>query len=441
VINAAMNIPFSKHTLANGLDVIVHEDRSLPIVAVNLWYHVGSKNESPGRTGFAHLFEHLMFEGSQHYDRGYFHPLQEAGASLNGSTNADRTNYWEVVPTNALDLALWMESDRMGYLLPALTDAKFDNQRDVVLNERRQNYENRPYGLAGMAIVSALYPPHHPYHWLTIGAAEDIKAAHIDDVRAFFQRYYHPANASLTLAGDIDAERGVALAAQYFEEIPAGVKPERVVVPPPGPPADDVLLVLEDRVELPRLYLAWHSPALFAKGDAELDLIAEVLSSGKTSRLYRALVYEQRIATEVAASQNSREAGSFFQIVATAAPGRTLQEVERAISKELATLVERGPTTDELGRCLAQAEAHFLFRLQTVGGFGGKSDQLNAYNTFLGDPGYFTRDLERYRAATPPLLREAAAAYLKPPGRVTLSVVPRGRLALALHGSAPVAVS
>ncbi len=436
-----MNIPYSKHTLANGLDVLIHEDHSVPIVAVNLWYHVGSKNETPGRTGFAHLFEHLMFEGSQHYDRGYFHPLQEAGASLNGSTNADRTNYWEVVPTNALDLALWMESDRMGYLLPALTDGKFANQREVVLNERRQNYENRPYGLAGMAIVSALYPPHHPYHWLTIGAADDIRAAHIDDVRAFFQRYYHPRNASLALAGDIDPELGILMAEEYFDEIPGGEKPERVAVPAALTPAEDVRLVLEDRVELPRLYLAWHSPALFADGDAELDLIAEVLSSGKTSRLYRALVYEQRIATEVAASQNSREAGSFFQIVATAAPGRTLAEVERAIAKEMAGLVERGPKEDELERCLAQAEAHFLFRLQTVGGFGGKSDQLNAYNTFLGDPGYFARDLERYRSATPALLRQAAATHLKPSGRVMLSVVPRGRLALALPDSRSVAVS
>ncbi len=436
-----MNISFSKHTLPNGLDVLVHEDHALPIVAVNVWYHVGSKNEVPGRTGFAHLFEHLMFEGSQHYDRGYFHPLQEAGAALNGSTNADRTNYWEVVPTNALDLALWMESDRMGYLLPALTDAKFSNQREVVLNERRQNYENRPYGLAGMAIVSALYPPEHPYHWLTIGEAADIRAAHIDDVRAFFQRYYHPANASLALAGDIDVETGVALAERYFAEIPGGDKPGPASVTVSEPPAEDLRLVLEDRVELPRLYLAWHSPALFADGDAELDLVGEVLSSGKTSRLYRSLVYEQRIATEVAASQNSRELGSFFQIVATAAPGRTLAEVERAITKELAGLIDRGPTVAELQRCLAQAEAHFLFRLQTVGGFGGKSDQLNAYNMFLGDPGYFETDLARYRAATTGQLRQAAARWLRRDQRVVLSIVPRGRVALALSGSRPAAVS
>ena len=436
-----MNIPYTKHTLANGLDVLIHEDHALPIVAVNIWYHVGSKNEVPGRTGFAHLFEHLMFEGSQHYDRGYFHPLQEAGASLNGSTNADRTNYWEVVPTNALDRALWMESDRMGFLLPALTDAKFANQRDVVLNERRQNYENRPYGLAGMAIVGALYPPSHPYHWLTIGTAEDIRAAHIDDVRAFFQRFYHPGNASLALAGDLDTRRGVELAEWHFSEIPPGPPPDPVRVPQPEGPPEDIRLVLEDRVELPRLYLAWHSPALFAEGDAELDLVAEVLSSGKTSRLYRALVYEQRIATEVAASQNSRELGSFFQVVATAAPGRTLAEVERSIMKEISTLIDRGPTTAELERCLAQAEAHFLFRLQTVGGFGGKSDQLNAYNTFVGDPGYFEQDLGRYRSATTAFLRESAARYLHPSRRVILSVVSRGRVALALPGSRAVTVS
>src|SRR5262249_18195985 len=286
-----------------------------------------------------------------------------------------------------------------------------------------------------MAIVDALYPPMHPYHWLTIGAAEDIRAAHIDDVRAFFQRYYHPGNASLALAGDIDPERGLQLARWYFDEIPGGARPDAVRVPPPNAPSEDVRLVLEDRVELPRLYVAWHSPALFADGDAELDLVAEVLSSGKTSRLYRALVYDQRIATEIAASQNSRELGSFFQVVATAAPGRTLAEVERAITKEINAVIDRGPTAEELERGLAQAEAHFLFRLQTVGGFGGKSDQLNAYNTFLRDPGYFEQDLRRYRSSTVTSLRAAASRSLKPSRRVMLSVVPRGRVALALQGS------
>src|SRR6266487_6532989 len=219
---APITIPYQRFTLKNGLTLLVHEDHKAPIVAVNVWYHVGSKNEQPGRTGFAHFFEHLMFEGSQHYDKGYFHPLQEAGALLNGSTSADRTNYWEVVPRNALELALWMESDRMGYLLPALTDAKFSNQRDVVLNERRQNYENRPYGLAPMALLAALYPPEHPYHWTTIGEIADLNAVRLDEVHAFFRRYYHPANASLTLAGDIDHDTALALVRDYFEEIEAG---------------------------------------------------------------------------------------------------------------------------------------------------------------------------------------------------------------------------
>jgi zinc protease len=434
-----MEIPFSHRRLENGLDVIVHEDRGCPIVAVNVWYHVGSKNEKPGRTGLAHLFEHLMFEGSQHYDQGYFRPLQEAGGVLNGSTNADRTNYWEVVPSNAVDMALWMESDRMGYLLPALTAAKFENQRSVVLNERRQNYENRPYGLAGMAIASALYPPHHPYHWMTIGAAEDLKAATLDEVSAFFRTYYRPRNASLALAGDIDTARALDLAAEYFGELEAG---------PEVPPADvpDVRLngerrlVLEDRIELPRVYIVWHSPALFADGDAHLDLVAEVLAGGKTSRLYRRLVYEQRIATEVAASQNSREASSSFQIVATAAPGRSLQDLEAAIAQEVRRFVAEPPTELEIARCRAQAEAHFVHRLQTVGGFGGKSDQLNAYNVFLGSPGFFDRDLARYTQATTDDLRRAAVRWLGP-DRVLLSVVPRGRLDLALPGSEPAAVS
>lgn len=436
-----MQIPYIKHTLANGLDVILHEDRGSPLVGVSVWYHVGSKNEVPGRTGFAHLFEHLMFEGSAHYDRGYFHPLQEAGASVNGSTNADRTNYWEVVPTNAIDLALWMESDRMGYLLPALTDAKFANQREVVLNERRQNYENRPYGLASMALVSALYAPDHPYHWLTIGSADDLRAADIADVRTFFRIYYHPANASLAIAGDVDPDGAFRLADDYFGEIDRGPAPPPVVVGTAPSVANEIRLLLEDRVELPRLYLAWHSPALFAEGDAELDLVGDVLSHGKTSRLYRTLVYEQRIATEVAASQNSRELSSFFQIVATAAPGRTLAELERAITAEVGRLATVGPEPDEMERALAQAEAQFVYRLQTVGGFGGKSDQLNAYNIFLGDPGGFARDLARYRHATPAGLRHAAARHLDPAHRVTLSVVPRGRMALALPDSRPVTVS
>ena len=329
----------------------------------------------------------------------------------------------------------------MGYLLPALTDAKFENQRDVVLNERRQQYENRPYGLAGMAIVAALYPPDHPYHWLTIGAAEDISAARIDDAREFFRTYYRPRNASLSIAGDVQPDEALRLAEHYFGELDAGDELPPFTCTPPEARASESRLILEDRVELPRLYLAWHSPALFATGDAELDLVAEVLASGKTSRLYRTLVFEQRIATEVAASQNSREVGSFFQIVATAAPGRTLAELERAITQEIDTFIQGGPTAVEMERCRAQAEAQFVYRLQTVGGFGGKGDQLNAYNVFLGEPHYFDRDLARYREASADALQRAAADCLRPHTRVVLSVVPKGRPELALADSQPAVVA
>ncbi|HSK09858.1 MAG TPA: pitrilysin family protein [Vicinamibacterales bacterium] len=428
-----MEIGYSKHVLGNGLDVLIHEDRGAPIVAVNLWYHVGSKNEQPGRTGFAHLFEHLMFEGSVHYDRSYFQPLQRAGGVLNGSTNADRTNYWEVVPTGALELALWMESDRMGHLLPALTEAKFQNQRDVVLNERRQNYENRPYGLAPMALLASLFPRDHPYSWPTIGSAEDLRAARLDGVRDFFQRYYHPANASLALAGDVDPDAVLPLIERYFGGIPPGPRVEPLSLD--AALASEVRVVLEDAVELPRLYLAWHSPAIFTACDAEMDLVAEALGETKASRLYRRLVFEDRIATDVSAVQQSRELSGFFQIVATAAPGHGLEELDAAVQREVARLASEGPSVEELERGLAQAEAQFIFRLQTVGGFGGKSDQLNQYNVFVGDPGFLQRDLERYRATTVDRVREAAARVLAGSTRVAISVVPRGRAELALPGS------
>ncbi len=434
----AIDLTFSKRTLANGLDVIVHEDHHVPIVAVNIWYHVGSKNERPGRTGFAHLFEHLMFEGSEHHNSGYFPPLQQAGALLNGSTNTDRTNYWEVVPTSAIDLALWMESDRMGYLLPALTRERFETQRDVVLNERRQNYENRPYGLAFMAMTSALYPPDHPYHWMTIGDIADLRAMQFEDVREFFRTYYHPANASLAIAGDIDTERAFDLAERYFGELTAGARPAPVVAE--AGLNREVRLLLEDRVEMPRVYMAWHTPAMYEPGDAEMDLIGELMTSGKTSRLYKSLVYEKRVALDVSAFQSSRELGSFFLLVVTAAPGRSLSELTALVDSEIQVLADSGPTTDEMERITAQAEAHFLYRLQTVGGFGGKSDQLNTYNVFRGDPGYFAADLERYRAAHPEAVRQAARV-LRPDRRVLLSVVPRGQVELALPGSEPVAVS
>jgi len=434
-----MHIPYTKHVLRNGLSVLIHQDHRCPIVAVNLWYHVGSKNEQPGRTGFAHLFEHLMFEGSEHYDHGYFQPLQQAGGVLNGSTNADRTNYWEVVPTNSLELALWMESDRMGHLLPALTEAKFANQREVVLNERRQNYENRPYGMAAMATVGALFAPDHPYHWLTIGSADDLRAASLDDVRAFFQQFYHPGNASLAVAGDVDPDRVLPLIESYFGAIPAGPSVDDVTASTSL--GEEARLVLEDTVELPRLYLAWHSPPIFEPGDAELDLVADLLAEGTSSRLYKTLVYEGRQATDVTAVQQSRELSGFFQLIATAAPGHGLAELDDIITAEIARVADDGPTAAELERSLAQAEAHFVYRLQTVGGFGGKSDQLNQYNVFVGDPGFSGRDLERYRAANASSVQATAGSVLAAAPRVALSVVPRGRLDLALPDSVKVVCS
>jgi zinc protease len=332
-----------------------------------------------------------------------------------------------------------MESDRMGYLLPALTEAKFTNQRDVVLNERRQNYENRPYGLAPMAMLAALFPPDHPYHWTTIGEIADVRDAKLDDVRAFFERYYHPANASIAVAGDIDSGEALELVDRYFGEIKTGARVDNVRAD--AALARDIRVHIEDRVELPRLYIAWLTPAMFADGDAELDLANDLLANGKTSRLYKRLVFDERVATDVFASQNSREIAGYTQVVATAAPGHTLREIETVVLDEVARLAADGPTDDEMERGRAQAESQFIFRLQTVGGFGGKSDQLNAYNVFVGDPSYFERDLARYRGVTPESMRRTVQRYLDPAARVTMSIVPRGRLDLGAGGSAAVEVS
>jgi zinc protease len=401
-------------------------------VAVSVWYHVGSKNEQAGRTGLAHLFEHLMFEGSAHQPRGYFEPLQEAGAALNGSTSTDRTNYWEVVPRSAVELALWMEADRMGWLLPALSAARFDVQREVVLNERRQTYENRPYGLAQFAIAHALFEADHPYHWPTIGDPADLRAATVDDARAFFARYYHPGNASLAITGDLDTDEAFHLAARLFADIPAGPPVRPVVAPAVAPVGRRI--ALEDRVELPRLYLAWPTPALFTAGDAELDMLADLLANGRTARLYRRLVHDERVATELAATQGSRELGGVFQVIATAAPGQSLAALESAIVGELARLASEGPTDADLERGRAQVEAAFVYRLQTLGGFGGKADQLNAYNVYRGTPDYFDTDLGRYQKVTRQDLA-AAASSLDPARMVALSVVPRGQFGAPLSGS------
>jgi len=431
-----VHLPFTKTTLPNGLDVIVHEHHTSPLVAVSVWYHVGSKNERRGLTGLAHLFEHLMFEGSAHSPTGYFEPLQEAGAAVNGSTSTDRTNYWEVVPKPAMRRALWMEADRMGWLLPALTAARFETQRNVVLNERRQSYENRPYGLASFALHQALFPYEHPYSWPTIGETADLHTASVDDARAFFERYYHPGNASIAVVGDVDTKEAVDLVAGLFGEIPGGAPVSPVVAP--SVPLRAHRLVLEDRVPLARLYLAWPSPALFADGDAELDLASDILAGGRTSRLYHRLVHERRVATELASAQTSRELGGMFQILATAAPGHTLADLEAAIHEELRRLADGGPTDDEMIRGRAQAEAAFVYRLESLGGFGGKADQLNAYNTYKGTPDWFAADLDRYQSATPAAVQAAVRRWLDPAGALALSVVPAGDTGRALPDSVPV---
>jgi zinc protease len=425
-----ITIPYERFVLPNGLNVILHQDRTTPTVSVNMWYHVGSGREKPGRTGFAHLFEHIMFEGSLHVPEGKFDEwLEAAGGDNNGSTNPDRTNYWEDVPSNALELALFLESDRMGYLLDAMSPDVVDGQRDVVKNERRQSYENRPYGMAWLTIGENLYPSDHPYHWPTIGSMEDLSAASYEDVTDFFKRYYGPANASLAIAGDIDLEKTRALVEKWFSDVEVS-EPVPPVDPPPARLTEERRLVLEDKVSLPRLYMAWLSPPIFTPGDAELDVLADVLAGGKTSRLYKRLVYELQIAQDVFALQQSQELSSAFVLVTTARSGHDLDELEQVIHNEIDRIKAEPPTSRELERSVNQTVASVLSRLERVGGFGGKADLLNNYFVRTGNPDYFNEDLTRYRALDPNDIRAVARSILGE-GRVVLSVVPEGKKELA----------
>ena len=415
---------YSMTTLSNGLKVVFLEDHSTPIVHTEIWYHVGSKNERPGRTGFAHLFEHLMFEGSMHVPEGEFDNwLESAGANNNGSTTKDRTNYYEDLPANALELALFLESDRMAYLLDKATPDVVDGQRDVVKNERRQSYENRPYGMAEIALDELLWPEGHPYHWPTIGYMEDLTAAKYEDVVAFFKTYYAPNNASVVIAGDIDLDETRALVEKWFGEVPRGAE-----VVPVGAPAARLTGVtrktLKDRVGLPRLYLAWLTPRHFAPGDAALDVVSAVLSGGKNSRLYKRLVYDLQIAQDVSAFQASAALGSQFQIVATARPGHTAAELNAVIDEELARLQREPPDAREVERSLNEIQASFYRGMERVGGFGGKADQLNAYFAAGGGPDYFAEDLARYTALTPADVQAAALEWLPLGRRIELVVEP-----------------
>ena len=392
-----VTIAFEKQTLPNGLDVILHQDHSIPVVAVNVWYHVGSKDEEVGRTGFAHLFEHVMFEGSKHHNQSFFEPLQKAGANLNGSTTPDRTNYWEDVPSNFLELALWLEADRMGFLLEALDQQRFDVQRDVVKNERRQTYENRPYGMAYWHIQGALFPMPHPYHWMTIGSQEDLDAASLEDVKDFFRRYYSPSNASLAIAGDFQRDHTVEMVNRYFGDLTPGPH-----LPRKGR-MDSALtgrvdLEMRDRVSLPRLYISWPTPPDFDENDAPLDLLQAVLSDGLSSRLHRSLVYEQQIAQSVMIRYHPGEIAGQFTVQATAAPGHELDKVEAAIEAEMERVRREPPTEEELARVKNRIEASHFHQLARVGSFGGRADQLNHFNVLGRDPDMINSSLDRYLA-------------------------------------------
>jgi zinc protease len=413
--------------LTNGLTVILHRDASVPIVAVNLWYHVGSANEKPGRTGFAHLFEHLMFEGSKDVQEGEFDTLLEAaGGSSNGSTENDRTNYVIDVPSNALELALFLESDRMGYLVETMSPERVNGQRDVVKNERRQSFENRPYGMASIELDKMLWPPGHPYSWPVIGYMEDLTAASYEDVVEFFKTYYAPNNASLVIAGDIDIDKTQALVEKWFKDIPGG----QVVAPVSAPPA--VLTTVKrqtitDKVQLPRLYLGWLTPRQYAPGDAALDLTSSVLAGGKNSRLYTRLVYELQIAQDVSAFQQSLALGSSFLIVATARPGHDIAEIQKVIDEELERLRREPPQPREVERALNQTEASFYRQMERVGGFGGKANQLNAYYVAGGSPDYFSEDLARYTSLSPSDVQAAVLRWLPSDRRVELIVQPESK--------------
>ncbi len=408
---AGVDIPYKKFVLKNGLTLLVHEDHKAPIVAVNVWYHVGSKNEKPGRTGFAHLFEHLMFNGSEHFNDDYFKVLDRLGATdLNGTTNEDRTNYFQNVPTPALDTALWMESDRMGHLLGAITQAKLDEQRGVVQNEKRQG-ENEPYGKVDLAMVEATFPKGHPYSWSVIGSMEDLSAASLDDVKGWFSSYYGPSNAVLVLAGDIDPETARQKAEQYFGDIPAGppvTKHEAWIARRTG----EQRQIMQDRVPQARIYMVWNVPQWGSTDGDLLGLAANVLSTGKTSRLYKRLVYDEQIATNVTAALDAREIASQFYVMATARPGADLAKVERAIREELSALIKDGPTAAEMERVKTQRRAAFIRGVERIGGFGGKSDVLAQGQVFTGNPESYQVTQKRVAEATPAAVRDAAARWL-----------------------------
>ncbi|HJU54437.1 MAG TPA: pitrilysin family protein, partial [Pyrinomonadaceae bacterium] len=421
-------ITFEKYTLPNGLQVILHVDRKLPVVHVNQWFHVGSKNERIGRSGFAHLFEHMMFQGSKNANKEYFEYVEAAGANLfeggvNGTTNQDRTNYFATVPSGNLEQILWLESDRLATLTDALTVEKLNNQRDVVKNERRQGLENQPYGRWFKLVMENIYPNRHPYANDVIGVHEDLTAATVDDVKDFFKTYYTPNNMSLVIAGDFDVAEAKRLVEKYFGTIPAGPALDRPVKGVPKLDGEKIVEV-SDRVPQERTYFAWHAPAFFDAGDAELDLVSTILTDGLSARLNKVLVYDKQLASDVVSFQWSRQLTGTFIVWATARPGASLPQIEQIVTDEIARLAQTGPTVAELNRAKTKWEFGFVTGLERIGGFGGKADRLNQYNTFLGDPNKFEADFARYRNATPESVRDVVAKWLNTRNRLLVRFHP-----------------
>lgn len=426
-----IKVPYEQFTLPNGLNVILHQDKTIPRISVNVWYFVGSGSEKPGRTGFAHLFEHILFEGSKNVPEGKFDEwLEAAGANNNGSTTEDRTNYYEDLPANALDLALFLESDRMGFLLASLTDSTVDGQRDVVKNERRQSYENRPYGKAGLDVPALLYPKNHPYSWPVIGSMADLSVASRQDVADFFTQFYLPGNASLCIAGDIDLVQARKAVEKWFSDVPAG-KPVAPIQPVPALLTEEKRVVVEDKVQLPRMEMIWLTPANFQPGNADMDLVAAILGGGKNSRLYKRLVYDLQIAQNVSCYQGSSKFASEFHIAVTARPGIGLTQVEKIVQEEIERLKNELPTERELNRVVSQGESRFLAQIERSGGFSGKANQLNEYYFYTGNPDYFNEDLQRFKAVDVSDISAATRKYLRSDARVVMSIVPEGKKDLA----------
>ena len=415
-------INIKEYKLKNGLRVVLHEDKSTPIVTVGAWYHVGSKNEAAGRTGFAHLFEHMMFQGSKNYNADFFTPLQEAGANLNGTTNTDRTWYYETVPSNFLELALFLEADRLGGLLEAMTQEKLDNQRDVVKNERRQRVDNQPYGTAFEKIGEIMYPKGHPYNWSVIGSLEDLQAASMDDVKSFFRQYYVPNNAILVLSGDFQEAQARAWIEKYFGPIAAGGKIDR---PNPAQPKLDkeIRTTVEDAVPLARRYFVWHGTRAFSADEPALDFLSFILSNGRTSRLQSNLIYGKELAQQVGAFSGTNEIAGLFQIQATARPGKSLDEIEKEIDAEVTRLKTTPPTAEEMARALNTIESQSVYGLQTI---LGKASQLTNFAGYLGKTNWFQADLDRYRTVTPADVQRVANTYLTP-NRLVMTYTPTAR--------------